>query len=457
MADGKLTPLKISRLKEPGRYIDGRGLYLQITPTEAAVRDPEKHRGEVNKSWLYRYHAKVPRKKDGVVRGLVREMGLGRFPAVTLADARSGSDIVKWCRDYCAKLRSQGIDPIEARKAERAQKAVEMAKTVTFKQAAERYIKANRQGWKNEKHAAQWEATLKAYAYPTFGHLPVQAIDTALLLKALEPIWETKSETACRVRGRIEAVLAAATVRGERTGDNPARWKGHLAEHLPRRSKVRKVENHPALPYAELAGFMAALRAEEGIGARALEFTILTAARSGETRKAAWSQMELPTKVWTCPPEIMKAGKEHRVPLCARAINILGEMVALREDGSELVFPGADSKKPLSDMTLTAVIRRMNEGNEAAGRPKWIDPRYGKEIVPHGFRSTFRDWAAERTNFPNELLEMALAHTIPNKAEAAYRRGDMFERRRRLMTAWEDFASKPSPKGGNASSIRQAG
>jgi integrase len=337
VADGKLTPLKISRIKEPGRYGDGRRLYLVADRSTS---------GEITKNWVYRYHARVARKSDGVVRGLVREMGLGPFP---LAEARGGSDIVKWSRDYCDKLRSQGIDPIEARKAERAQKAIDTAKAVTFKQAAERYIRSNRDGWKNKKHAAQWEATLEQHVYPTLGHLPVQAIDTSLVLKTLERIWKAIPETAGRVRGRIELVLAAAAARGERIRDNPAAWKGHLDQHLPRRSKIQKVENHPALPYTQLATFMAALRTEEGIAARALEFTILTAARSGETRNAIWSHIDLDAKVWTCPPEIMKAGREHRVPLCARAITILEEMAALREDESSLVFPGgADPQEPLT-------------------------------------------------------------------------------------------------------------
>jgi integrase len=440
VAEGKLTPLKIARIKAPGRYGDGRRLYLQVCHLTS---------GEIARNWVYRYRANVARKRDGMVRSLTREMGLGPFPAVTLAEARSGSDIVKWSRDYCDKLRSQGIDPIEARKAERAQKAIDTAKAVSFKQAAERYIKSNRDGWKNEKHAAQWETTLEQHVYPTLGHLPVQAIDTSLVLKVLEPIWKTIPETASRVRGRIESVLAASAARGERSRDNPALWKGHLDQHLPRRSRIRKVENHPALPYAELSAFMAALRAQEGIAARALEFTILTAARSGETRNAIWSHIDLDAKVWTCPPEIMKAGREHRVPLCARAITILEEMAALREDESGLVFPGgADPQEPLTDKRVTAVIRRMSASNEAAGCPKWIDPRQGKEIVTHGFRSTFRDWSAEQTNFPNELIEMAMAHTIPNKAEAAYRRGDLFEKRRRLMTVWAEFASKAPASNG---------
>jgi integrase len=434
VADGKLTPLKISRIKEPGRYGDGRRLYLGVNRSAS---------GEITKNWIYRYHTKVPRKKDGVVRGLVREMGLGPFPAVTLAEARSGSEIVKWCRDYCDKLRSQNIDPIEARKAERAQKAVESAKAVSFKQATERYIKLNRDAWKSKKHAAQWETTLQQYVYPTLGHLPVQAIDTSLVLKALEPIWKTVPETASRVRGRIETVLAAATAREERAGDNPARWKGHLDHHLPKQSKIRKKKKQPALPYAELAAFMAALRAEEGIAARALEFMILTAARSGETRNAVWSQIDLDAKVWTCPPEIMKAGKEHRVPLCTRAIAILEEMAALREDRSGLVFPGANPQRPLADRTITAVIRRMNAKNAAAGRAKWIDPKQGnREVVPHGFRSSFRDWAGDRTNFSSDLVEFALAHALEDETEAAYRRSDMLEKRRKLMTAWSEFVSK---------------
>jgi integrase len=445
VADGKLTPLKISRIKEPGRYIDGRGLYLQVHRTTS---------DELTKSWLFRYHAKVARKRDGVVRGLVREMGLGPFPAVTLAEARSGSDVVKWSRDYCTKLRSQGIDPIEARKAERVQKAIESAKVVTFKEATERYIKSNCDGWRNKKHAAQWETTVKTYAYPILGQLPVQAIDTALVLKVLEPIWKTIPETASRVRGRIETVLDAARARGERSGENCARWRGHLSHHLPKRSKVRKVENRPALPYAELGAFMAALRAEEGMGARALEFAILTAARSGEVTGATWSEIDLVSKVWTVPAGRMKAGKEHRVPLSTGAIAILEEMAKFREDHQTVVFHAASSRTPLADATLSRVVRRMNEKNAAAGLPEWVDPKQGKAAVPHGFRSTFRDWAGDRTNFPSDLVEFALAHALDDETEAAYRRSDMLERRRRMMTAWSDFTSKAPSKGAEVVAIR---
>jgi integrase len=378
---GKLTALKVGRALTAGMYADGAGLYLQVTGTGA-------------KSWIHRYS----------IRGKAREMGLGSLSAVSLADARTRAAA-------CRALRQDGVDPIEARKADRAQAALDDAKAITFKEAAQRYIAAHRPGWKNPKHALLWENTLATYAEPAIGKISVQAVDTGLVLRVLEPIWRTKPETAGRVRGRIEVILDWAKSRGLRQGENPARWRGHLQYQLPARSKVRRVKHHPALPYAELPGFMAELREQEGIGARALEFTILTAARTGEIIGAKRSEASAADKLWTVPAERMKAGKEHRVPL-----------------SDTFVFGGGKLGKPLSNMTMAAVLRRMGYAN----------------VTVHGFRSTFRDWAAERTNFQNEVVEMALAHAVSNRVEAAYRRGDLFEKRRQLMAEWSNFCDTPT-------------
>ena len=392
---GKLTALKVGRALPAGMYADGAGLYLQVTGTGA-------------KSWIYRYS----------IRGKAREMGLGSLSAVSLADARTRAAA-------CRALRQDGVDPIEARKADRAQAALDDAKAITFKEAAQRYIAAHRAGWKNPKHAPLWENTLVAYAEPVIGKISVQAVDTGLVLKVLEPIWRTKPETAGRVRGRIEVILDWAKSRGLRQGENPARWRGHLQYQLPARSKVRRVKHHPALPYAELPGFMAKLREQEGVGARALEFTILTAARTGEIIGAKRNEANTAEKLWTVPAERMKAGKEHRVPLSGRALTILRDVTALQTGDDAFIFGGGKQGKPLSNMTMAAVLHRMGYAN----------------VTVHGFRSTFRDWAAERTNFPNEVVEMALAHAVSNRVEAAYRRGDLFEKRRRLMAEWSTFCN----------------
>ena len=396
---GKLTALKVSRPLKPGMYADGAGLYLQVTGAGA-------------KSWLYRFS----------LQGKAREMGLGSLSAVSLSEARIKAG-------ECRRLREEGVDPIEARKVRREQAALDAAKSITFKEAAANYIASHRAGWRNEKHASQWENTLATYAEPVLGRVSIEAIDTTLVLKVLEPIWKTKPETASRLRGRIEAILDWAKVRGLRQGENPARWRGHLDHLLPARSKVRRVKHHAALSYAELPDFIAKLRAQEGVAARALEFTILTAARTGDTIGAVWYEVNTSDKVWTVPADRMKAGKEHRVPLSSRALAILREGHDMQT--SDYVFPGGKAGKPLSNMAMTEVLRRM-------GR---------RDITVHGFRSTFRDWAAERTNFPSEVVEMALAHAVGDKVEAAYRRGDLFEKRRRLMAEWASYCNTPSAVG----------
>ena len=407
---GKLSALKVAREKRPGVYGDGGGLYLQITE-------------QGSKSWIFRFWLAERDPKTGAVvrdpttikvRGRGREMGLGSCITVSLAEARDRAL-------ECRKLREKEIDPIEAREAARRHASLERAKSVKFREAAAAYMAAHRVAWKNDKHVGQWTATLQTYAYPLLGDVSVQAIDTALIMKVIEPIWATKPETANRVRGRIESILNWATVRGYRQGENPARWRGHLDKLLPSRAKVRKTQHHNALTYAELPAFMAKLREEEGIAARALEFTILTAARTSEAIGARRSEVNAREKLWTVPADRMKADKEHRVPLSDRAL----EIASTAADDECFIFPGGRRGRPLSNMAMLALLKRMGRG----------------DLTVHGFRSTFRDWAAERANFPNEVVEMALAHAIDSKTEAAYRRGDLFEKRQRLMGEWEAYCA----------------
>jgi integrase len=374
-------------------YADGGGLYLRVTDTGS-------------KNWVFRF----------MLNGRTRWMGMGPLHTVGLAEARSRATGFRL-------QRHDGVDPIDARRAERLETRLKAAKALTFKECAARYIASHRAGWRNPKHAAQWEATLATYAGPVMGGLSVQAIDTALVLKVLEPIWSTKPETAGRVRGRMESILDWAKVRGYRAGENPARWRGHLDKLLPARSKVRRVEHHAALPYAELPDFLVSLREQEGTAARALEFAILTAARTGEVIGARWGEMDLLEKTWTVPASRMKAGREHRAPLSERALAILEEVRPLRRAEDSFVFPGAKLGRSLSNLAFLMLLRRMERA----------------DLTAHGFRSSFRDWCAERTNFPSEVAEMALAHTVSGKVEAAYRRGDLFEKRRCLMDAWAEF------------------
>ncbi len=308
------------------------------------------------------------------------------------------------------------------------------------------YIKAHEVGWKNAKHRAQWSSTLTTYAAPIFGKLPAAAIDTALVLRALEAIWHSKPETASRLRGRIESVLDWARVHGYRIGENPARWKGHLDHILPPRAKVQRVKHHAALPYQEVATFLGELRKREGIAPRALEFVILTTARTGdiignhrdEKPPMKWSHVDFAARVWTVPST--KTETEHRVPLPGSAVRLLMEMKAVAIAG-DVVF-GLEANKPLSNMGMASVIRRINAHRKTQRLPGFVDSKQGnRTITVHGFRSTFRDWAAERTNYPREVAEMALAHAIPNAVEAAYRRGDLFDKRRRLMDAWADYCA----------------
>lgn len=404
----ELSALEVARLKEPGLHFVGgvAGLALQVLPSGG-------------RSWVLR----------AMIGGKRRDMGLGGFPDVTLAGARDAA------RDARAKIRA-GIDPIEEGRAARSLLKAAQAAALTFEQCAEAYMAAHEASWRNAKHAQQWRNTLTSFAYPVMGKLLVRDVELQQVLAVLEPLWRTKTETASRLRGRIELVLDWATARGYRDGLNPARWRGHLDKLLPAPGKLIKPEHYPALPASELGEFMHELRQVDGVGARALEFAILTAARSGEVRGASWREFDLEEAIWNVPGSRMKAGKDHRVPLSPAAVKLLQGQP--RDEKLELVFPAPRGGK-LSDMTLTSVIRRMNA---RAGKPRWVDPRTGEGVVPHGFRSTFRDWCSERTSYPNEVAEMALAHTIGDKVEAAYRRGDLLEKRRRMMNDWAAFCGK---------------
>jgi integrase len=394
-----LTARGVQTQKGAGLFADGGGLYLQVAPTGA-------------KTWIFRFQ----------LVGRRRDMGLGSAGVYSLAEARQKAADAR-------RLAAEGIDPIEHRAGQAAAGALAAAKAMTFQACADQYISSHRAGWRNPKHAAQWPATLAAYVYPSFGALPVQAVDVGLVMKAVEPIWTAKPETAGRVRGRIESILDWATTRGYRTGENPARWRGHLENLLPKRSKVRRVEHHAALPYPEIGGFMVELRQQDGIAARALEFAILTAARTGEVIGARWDEINIAERQWTIPAERMKAGKEHRVPLADAALAIVDRLAAIRQ--GDHVFPGGRAGRPISNMAMLMLLRRMGRG----------------DLTAHGFRSSFRDWAAERTGFPAEVAEMALAHAVADKVEAAYRRGDLFEKRRQLAEAWAKFCDAPAIEG----------
>ncbi len=384
----KLSYLKVSKETKPGYYGDGGGLYLQVSATGG-------------KSWIFRFTLS---KKQ-------REMGLGPLHTVTLAEAR-----VK-AKGYRLLLQ-EGKDPVEIRNEKKITEALEQAKRMTFDQCAAAYIAAHRSGWKNAKHASQWENTLATYVSPIIGKMPVAMVDTALVVKTLSPIWKDKTETATRLRGRIESILGWATVSKYRQGDNPARWRGHLDNLLADPSRSKRTVHHPALPWQEMGAFMAALRTQEGIAAKAVDLAILTACRSGEVRLATWAEFDLDAALWVIPAERMKAGREHRVPLPPAVLALLESMPRM----GDLVFPGTKPGKPLSDMSLTAVLRRMKRD----------------DITVHGFRSSFRDWCAESVanSFPREVCEHALAHSLPDKVEAAYRRGDMLDKRTMLMEAW---------------------
>ena len=409
----RLSSAKVRHAKV-GMHADGGGLYLQVTNG--------KEEGQLNKSWLFRF----------ALKGKERQMGLGSLNAIGLSEARDAAE-------HCRKLLKEGKDPIEVRDAERAAKQVAKAKSVTFDWCATEYMKAHEAGWRNAKHRQQWHNTLSTYAYPIIGKLPVDAIDTGLVMQILQPIWTEKNETASRVRGRIETILNWARVNGHRTAENPARWQGHLNHLLPARGKVHKVENHPALPWEQIPEFMAELRQQAGLAAKALEFVILTGSRSGEARGIPWEgEINAADKLWTVQAHRMKRDRQHRVPLTSPAVAVIEYMRSVRQN--DYVFPGDKADDPLSDMALTEVIRRMNEARKKANLPLWVDPKQGnREVVPHGFRSSFRDWVDEATSFSDWLAEAALAHAKGDKVEAAYKRGDALAKRRKLMEAWADY------------------
>jgi len=395
----ELSPLQIKRIIKKGHHPVGgvAGLLLQVSKSGA-------------KSWILRT----------VVGAKRRDIGLGGFPTIPLGLAREKA------RD-ARELISKGTDPVEHKKANKARLIASQASALTFEDAAYKYHRSKSTEFRNDKHSSNWIMSVKTYACPIIGELPVSEVELAHIVKILEPIWLTKTETASRLRGRMEAILAWATVSGFRKGENPARWKNHLDAVLPKPGKVSQVIHYKALPIDGMAEFMNDLSKKEGIAARALEFAILTATRSGEVRGAIWEEIDLNNRVWIIPANRMKAQKEHRVPLSDAAIKILLNIPRLKD--CNLVFPSPRGLV-LSDMTLPAVMRRMEVN-----------------VVPHGFRSTFRDWCSERTNYPRDVAEMALAHTIGNAVEAAYRRGDLFEKRTSLMQEWANFINQPSIKG----------
>ena len=393
---------------------DGSGLYLRIESTGGG-------------GWILRYRH----------RGRRRDLGLGPMQLVTLAQAREAA------QEERKRLRA-GVDPIEHRRAQAAARAADAAKSMTFKTCAEAYINSHRAGWRNTKHAAQWRSTLSTYAFQIMGDVAVKDVDVGLVMKSVEPLWTTKPETASRLRGRIEAVLDWAKARGYRSGDNPSRWKGGLDHLLPARAKVRRVKHHAALPHTEIAAFIADLRAQSGIAARALEFTILCACRTGETLGATWGEFDLNRAIWTVPQARMKGGREHRVPLSEPVIDLLKALRTLERDGrgreppaDSYVFPGGRAGRQLSNMAMLALLRRIGRA----------------AVTTHGFRASFKTWASEATGHPREVVEQALAHVNADKVEAAYQRGDMLERRRRLMDDWARYCETPR-QGGSVVPIR---
>ncbi len=407
----RLSARKVSTESRPGLYPDGGGLYLQVRPAKA---------GRVSKSWLYRF----------MLRGKSRDMGLGSLSDFTLSEVREKATEAR-------KLVKAGIDPIEDRNRQRLADRAAAREARTFKWCSEQYISAHGDSWRNPKHRQQWVNTLATYAYPIIGARDVAGLAVGDVLEVLEPIWSAKTETAKRIRGRIEAVLDWASVRGYRQGDNPARWRGHLDKLLPAPARIAKPVHHAAMPYEEIGAFMAKLRKQEGIAACALQFLILTATRTSETIGADRGEVDARKGIWTIPGDRMKAGAEHRVPLTDAALAIVQNMPVI--DGNPHIFPGDRPSRSLSNMAMSALLKRM--GVEGA--------------TVHGFRSAFRDWAAEQTAFPREVAERALAHTIGNKTQEAYQRGDLFEKRRKLMEAWTRYCNTVPKAAGNVTPIRK--
>jgi integrase len=407
---GKLTTLAVAKAKKKGLYGDGDNLYLQVGDSG-------------NRSWLFRY----------MIDGKAKKMGLGSLNALSLSEAR---DMAADCR----KQVNLGIDPLNTRKENQAKARLAAAKEITFETCAKAYIDIHKDSWRNPKHIQQWTNTLTDYAYPIIGSLPVADIDVALVMKVFEQknkafqkgeiFWKARPETASRLRGRIEAILDWASVREYRQGENPARWRGKLEKLLPKRSKVRSIVHHSALPYDKISEFMGALADQPDVTARALELVIYTATRTSEVIGARWDEIDLKQKLWIIPANRIKAGREHRIPLSQPAVALFESRIENRT--GEFVFPGRSLKKPMSNMALLALLRRMKR----------------TDITVHGFRSSFRDWAAEQSNFPREVAEAALAHALKDKTEAAYQRGDFLEKRRQMMDAWAHYCAIPSSKDG---------
>lgn len=407
----KLSPFKIKNTVTPGYYGDGGGLWLQVSSSGS-------------KSWIFRF---TLNKKQ-------REMGIGAVHTVSLADARAKA------RELRLMLQD-GIDPLEKREEIKRTDALARARMMTFDQCAKEYIETHRSSWKNAKHASQWESTIATYASPIFGSFPVSEVDTSLVMKVLSPIWKDKTVTAKRLRGRIESVLGWATTSGFRQGENPARWRGHFENLLAEPNKIRVVKHHPSLPWKEIPSFMIALREQEGIASRALEFLILTATRTSEALEVTWDELDLDAGAWVIPAERMKGDVEHQIPLSKEAIALLTKM----ERVNKFVFTGASYGSSLSDMSLTAVLKRMHNKSIKSGGKGWIDPKQdNRRVTSHGFRSTFRMWGAESVShsFNSEIIEFALSHQLPNKVEAAYQRGTVFDKRIPLMQAWSDYCTK---------------
>ncbi len=404
----KLSDRGIKAEKKQGRYADGNGLYLQVSRSGS-------------KSWLFRFMLdKTP-----------REMGLGSTSTVTLSEARVEAL-------ECKKGLREGVDPIKARNERLERIKADNVGVLTFKKCAEEYLKAHSARWKSTRHAEIWKSSLKRFAYPSLGHLPVNTIERSQIMRALDPIWREKTETASRLRGRLENILDWATVQGLRKGENPARWKGHLDKLLPKPSELHKVKHFAALPYPEINSFMDKLREREANSAQALRLIILTATRSGEIRNAVWSEFDIKKALWTIPAERMKADKEHIIPLCAEAISIIQSQPRL--SGNDYLFSSPKSGKPLSDVVFKKLMERM----KITG------------ITTHGFRSTFRDWAAEKTSFPREVIENALAHQLKDKAEAAYFRSNLLDKRRDLMNKWADFTNMPYSQNGQLNLMQES-
>jgi integrase len=404
----RLSVAKVKGAKNPGMYADGGSLYLRVAKGGS-------------KQWIFRY----------VTDGRMRDMGIGPAHTLTLAEAREKA------RD-ARKLRLEGLDPIVAKHAQRAAQRATDAKAMTFRQCAEQFIREHEKKWTNAKHRHDWIASLAAYVYPVIGNMPVASVDTPLVLKVIKPLWERAPVTAGRVRGRIESVLGWATVHHYRTGDNPARWTGHLEHALPSRSEISAVKHHVAMPFDQVPAFMGKLEGNSGALAACLRFAILTAARRSEACEARWDEVDLAAGVWTVPAERMKAGEKHTVPLSAPALAILRNMAAIRM--SDFVFPGNSAGRPVHGASVAELAKRVADS----------------DATLHGFRSSFRDWASERTNFPREVCEMALAHAIPSAVEAAYRRGELLDKRRKLMDAWAAYCAKIETDAGKVVALARA-